>query len=370
MSISLTLPQAPAARSSIWQRQIHPGRKLRLKERQQLYQQWSILLRAGLGIIDCLDILIGQAAAPHIKAMLQSLRHSLESGKSLADSLAAQQSYFDAFEQQSVRIGEQTGRLALVLEQLAAFYEKRLRLKRKMMQALSYPIVVILIAMGVMAFMLGMVVPMFEDVFSRFDASLPAITQLIMDASTFFRRHVLVLFLGSVSILGLGVFLGKKEGIRLRLSKLILRIPLIGKMLLLLHMARFAAALAMLMEARVPLDRSLLLVIEMLRFAPLKACLPAVRQAVVEGETLFEAVSREKLFPMTFTQMIQVGEKTARLDEMLAHYAKVTEEAAENKLNQLTQLLEPLLILTLGGMVAVILVAMYLPMFELSSVMG
>jgi type IV pilus assembly protein PilC len=149
-----------------------------------------------------------------------------------------------------------------------------------------------------------------------------------------------------------------------------LSIPLIGPMLLQLHMARFSAGLAMLMEAKVPLDQALDLVREMVRFAPLQVALPTLREAVIQGETFCEAVARESLFPISFTQMIHVGEKTARLDEMLAHYARVTEESAENKLNQLTQLLEPILILTLGGMVAVILVGMYLPMFELSSVMG
>ncbi len=369
MAIALNTPPRKA-QPPIWQRQIFIGKKLKLKERQQLYQQWSTLLGAGLGIIDCLEIIIGQTRLPHIRDMLLRLKAGLEGGNSLSDSFAAEKGWFDSFEQQSIRIGEQTGRLAQVLGQLAAFYEKQLRLRRKLMQALSYPIVVITIAIGVVAFMLGKVVPMFEDIFSRFDAALPAITQLIMDASSVFRTHLGWLMLSALLVSMLGWRLSKNAVFQLQAAKLLLRLPLIGKLLLELHLARLSAALAMLLEARVPLDRALRLLEGMLRFAPLRASLPAVRQAVVQGESLCEAAGREKLFPLSFIQMLQVGEKTARLDEMLTHHARVSEEAAENRLNQLTQLLEPLLILSLGGLVAIILIAMYLPMFELSNVMG
>jgi type IV pilus assembly protein PilC len=238
------------------------------------------------------------------------------------------------------------------------------------MQALSYPIVVILIAVGVVAFMLGMVVPMFEDIFSRFDATLPAITQAIMGASAFFRNHIFFLLGFLLLVGGLGMYLAKKASVRLFLSNLILKVPIVGNMLLHLHMARLASGLNMLMEAKVPLDQALGLVQEMLGFAPFSVVMRRVRETVIQGESFNEAVKREKIFPISFTQMIAVGEKTARLTEMLAHYAKATEEEAEARLNQLTQLLEPMLILTLGGLVALILVAMYLPMFELSSVMG
>lgn len=355
---------------SIWQRQLFASQKLKLKERQRLYQQWSILLKAGLSIIDCLDILIGQVPSAPIEELLSKLKSGLEKGESLSNSFAAQGDQFTAFEQHSIRIGEQTGQLGQVLAQLASFYEKRLGLRRKMIQALSYPLVVILIAVGVVAFMLGTVVPMFEDIFNRFDATLPGITQAIMHASGFFRNHILFLLGLLMLIGGLGVYLSKKAIVRLFLSNLILKLPLIGRMVLHLQMARLAAGLGMLMEAKVPLDQALDLVQEMMGFAPLRAVIPRIHQAVIQGSSFNEAVKKEKIFPISFVQMIQVGEKTARTDEMLDHYAKATEEEAEVQLNQLTQLLEPMLILTLGGLVALILVAMYLPMFELSSVMG
>jgi len=191
-----------------------------------------------------------------------------------------------------------------------------------------------------------------------------------MDASTFFRMNIGMVFGGLTMSLVLVLWLRKRPVVQHLSASFLLKIPLVGNMLLQLHLARLAAGMAMLLQAKVPLDQATSLMVDMVRFAPLRAPLLRMREAIIQGEMLWEAAARERIFLQDFIQILQVGEKTAQLCEMLSHYAEIAEGGAEARLNQLTQLLEPLLILSLGGIVALILVAMYLPMFELSSVMG
>lgn len=359
-----------AKKDSIWDRDIRLGPPLGMKDKQSLYQMLAVLLESGLGILDCLEVLIDQSKKKAHTQLLEDIQVELQAGKSLSESIEAKPSYFNAFEIHSLKMGEETGRMAYVLKSLATFYEKRIKLKRKVLQAFSYPISVIVIAVLVLAFMIGKVVPMFKDIFDRFDTDLPPITQTILSLSDFFRDNFGYLLLGTI-ILGLGLFrLNKLEVFRAFRSAVLLRIPIIGKVILKLQLSRFCYAFALLLKSKVNLDQALALLQSTVTFYPIQKILPKIRQEVVEGETLYQSIKPYRIFPSFFTQIIRVGEKTARLDEMLEKLAQNLEEESEAGVNQLTQFLEPLLIIILGLMVAVILVAMYLPMFELSQAIG
>ena len=167
------------ATPSLWQREIRLGNPLKMKDRQQFYQLLGILLDSGLGVLDCLSVLQEQLKGKELSRILSQLQRDLEGGNSLSEAMANQPQRFSAFERQSIRMGEQTGKMGEVLSRISVFYEQRIRLRRKVVQALSYPVAVVLVAILVLGFMIAFVVPMFEDVFARFDAALPPLTQAI-----------------------------------------------------------------------------------------------------------------------------------------------------------------------------------------------
>jgi type IV pilus assembly protein PilC len=376
----LKLPQQAPSRSasapssqgqsSIWDRNLRLGPVLRLKDRRDLFQLLGILLGSGLGIIDCLEVLQDQARNPAIRQLLDQIRGQLADGLSLSESLARQAAHFTDFEVYSLRMGEQTGKTPAVLSNLASLYEKRIKLRRKVIQALSYPVAVILIALLVLTFMITFVVPMFQDIFARFDAELPPITRAILRLSDFALAYGLYA-LGTGIVAGILAWRMRNHPLaRSGSSYLLLRTPFLGQLLLKLHLARMCYTFSSLLAARVNLDRALELLEKLITFYPLQLALVDIRKAVIEGSSLYEALRVHPVFPVFVTQIIKVGEKTAQLDQMIEKLAQSLEEESEAGISQLTQFLEPLLIVILGVMVAVILISMYLPMFELSNAIG
>ncbi len=355
---------------SIWNKEISFGPLLSLKDRQNLYHLMAILLESGLGILDCLQVIMEQSKKRKLRSLLTEIFEDLEAGESLSESLSHRKKHFNAFEVHTIRMGEQTGRMAYVLKSLAALYEKRIKLKRKVIQAFSYPIAVIVIAVLVLSFMIGKVVPMFEDIFNQFDAALPPITQAILDFSAFFRANLQWIALGTIAIITFFFQLRKNKQFRHFRTALMLKTPIFGRVMLKLQLSRLCYTFALLLKSKVKLDQALELLESIITFYPIQKRLPIIRQEVIEGGTLHDAIRKHDIFPPFLIQIIRVGEKTARLDEMLETLAQNLEEESEAGVSQLTQFLEPVLIIVLGLMVALILVAMYLPMFELSGAVG
>lgn len=353
--------------SSIWDKEIRFGSKVSLKEKLHLYQMLGILLKSGLGIMDCLEVLLEQLPKKYIREILLLVQKDLSAGIPLSQSFEKHPDIFTPFEIKSIHMAEQTGRMPEILASLAQLFEKRIRLKRKVSQALSYPIAVILVAVLVLSFMIAFVVPMFEDIFSRFDSALPPITDAILKLSHAFTTHIgkLLGLLGIFVIMIL--YLRKKPLFRKLQSQVLLKIPLLGKLMLKLQLSRFCYTFALLLKSRVNMDKSLSLLEQIIPFYPLQSVMGEIRTAVIGGATLYEAISQHEIFPSFFRQIIKVGEKTARVEQMLENLGKNLEEESEAGISQLTQFLEPVLIIVLGLMVAIILVAMYLPMFELSN---
>ncbi|MEO1450350.1 MAG: type II secretion system F family protein [Bacteroidota bacterium] len=359
-----------AARPSIWQRDIQFGNAFPAKARQQFYHTLGLLLESGLGLLDCMEVMVDQFPQKTLSAMLTSLQEDLVAGASLSQALAKQKRFFSPFEVFTLKMGEQTGQMATMLQGLAHYYEKRVALRRKLTQAFSYPVAVIVIALLVMSFMIGFVVPMFEDIFSRFDAKLPPITQRILDLANAFEQYGLWILLGIGGLI-VGIrTLRNNPGWRRFWSKVGLRLPGLGPLWLKIHLARLCYSFSLLLKAKVNLDQALVLLAEVTPFFPLQVALKRVHANVLEGLALHEAVKQEDIFPLFFRQMVKVGEKTARLDQMFEQMAHNLEAESDASLSQLTRFLEPVLIIFLGGIVAVILVAMYLPMFELSNAVG
>ncbi|MEM6801596.1 MAG: type II secretion system F family protein [Bacteroidota bacterium] len=352
---------------SIWDKELSFGKKVSLKDKAEFYHMLGILLKSGLGILDALEVLIDQIRNKKLRSILIQIKQELEGGLPLSESFGRYPKIFSPFEIHSIKMAEETGRMHEILSRISLLYEKRIRLRRKISQALSYPISVIGVAILVLGFMIAFVVPMFEDIFSRFDSALPPITEAILSISKAFTTHAGKLVIGVLSLSTSFIYLSKKESFRKYKSSLLLKVPILGKLMLKLQLSRFAYSFALLLSSRVNMDKSLSLLSEIIQFHPIQAALPIIQADIIEGDSLYVALSRHKIFPAFFQQIIKVGEKTARIDEMLENMGQNLEEESEAGIAQLTQFLEPVLIIVLGLMVAVILVAMYLPMFELSN---
>ncbi|MEM7512994.1 MAG: type II secretion system F family protein [Bacteroidota bacterium] len=355
---------------SIWNRELIIGPPVSLKDRQQFYQLLGVLLSSGLSIIDSMEVLQEQLAKRKLKLIVSRIREQLESGFSLAESMEKNPKYFSPFEVYNVLMGEKTGKLKDILQNMAFFYEKRLKLRRKVRQAMTYPLVVIGIAILVMIFMINYVVPMFQDVFKRFDAELPPVTKFILSLTNGMDQYgwIGLLLVGIIAIIFFR--LRRIEGWRSFTSQSSLKLPIWGPLLLKLQLARFSYTFSLLIRSKITLDQALALMHKILRFPPLQQAVLQIQQEVSVGKSLFEAMKKHTVFPTYFLQIVRVGEKTAKLGEMMEKMAESLEEESEAGVQQLTQFLEPLLIILLGGMVAVILVAMYLPMFELGNAIG
>lgn len=361
--------QAPA-KPNIWNREIELSPAFGGKEKHRFFQMLGVLLDAGLGISEALEVIEGQQKKRLHKAIVGKIIASLNEGLSLSEALARQPKYFNTFERYSIQMGEHSGQMNLVLQDLSSFHEKRQKLKRKMTQAFSYPLVVILIAGGVVFFMVNFVVPMFRDIFARFDAELPAITQAVLSLSDFTTQYGLYIFLAMGALL-LGFFRARnRTWFRRASSLLMLRIPLIGPIIRKVQVSRYCYSLALMLRSKVNLDQALQLLEKVVTFEPLQRSIGPMRREVEEGKTFHEAMEKHKIYPLMMQQMVRVGERTARLDDMLEQVAKTYEEESETGINTLTSLLEPLLIVVLGVVVGLILVSMYLPMFELSNTFG
>lgn len=355
---------------SIWKREITLGKAFGGKEKQLLFQQLSVLLGAGLSITESLEVFGDQHPRQKVRVVVKQIGDALNEGKSFSTALGAHSQYFSVFEVQSILMAERAGQMVAVLKDLALYHEKRQKLQRKFVQAFTYPIVVLLIAAGVVFFMVRYVVPMFSDVFARFGAELPGITLLVLKLSEFATEWG---WLVGLVLLVAGVVLfqvRETEQFRAWTGYGLLKVPVLGSLILKIQLSRFCYTLALMLRARVNLDQTLLLMEEAVRFVPLQKSLAGIRKDVEEGHSLHEAMGKHKIYPALMRQMVRVGEKTARLDVMMDNLARTLEDESETGVTTLTNLLEPLLIIVLGLVVGVILVSMYLPMFQLSNTIG
>ena len=358
------------AKESIWKREIELRPSFGSKEKMRFFQLLGVLLEAGLGIREALEVIREQQKKRLHKQIVAGIQSSLDDGHSLSVALERQEKYFTPFERHSIAMGEQSGQMHRVLEDLATFHDKRQKLKRKMTQAFSYPVVVTVIAGGVVFFMINYVVPMFRDIFARFDAELPAITQAVLSLSDLTTQYSGLILLFLALLVGAYFLVRRRTWYRRFTAAVTLRIPVIGPIIRKVQLSRYCYSLSLMLHSHIQLDQALALLEQVTPFEPLQRSIPTIRKEVEEGGTLFSAMSRFSIYPTMMMQMIKVGERTARLDDMLEQVAHTYDEESGAGISTLTSLLEPLLIVVLGLVVGVILVSMYLPMFELSNTFG
>jgi type IV pilus assembly protein PilC len=331
-------------------------------ELMRFTRQLAILINAGVPIMECLEILHKQEPNMVLKRVVKNVSLQVEEGKSLFDALSSQQG-FNKLYCSLVKAGEAAGILDSILNKLAEFLEKQEKLKKQVKGALTYPVIVVLVGILVIFGLMTFVVPTFVGMLKESNQEIPWVTQTVIDISDFFRNYTLLLIVGFFASGMLFVnYIKTKEG-KTQWDRITMRAPLFGMLIIKGNLGAFTRTLATMLSAGVPIIDSLEICIDTLDNTQIAKDLTKVRQAVIEGKSITEPLARITYFPPLVTQMMKVGESTGNLDNMLVKVADVFQEEVEELVGNLTKLIEPLILVVLGGMIGFVLIAMYLPIF-------
>lgn len=332
-------------------------------------RQMATMMKAGVPLVQAFDIVADGLENPNLRTLILTIRDSVASGGGFAASLREHPKYFDDLFCSLVDAGEQAGALETMLDRIATYKEKTEALKAKIKKALSYPIAVVIVAIIVTGILLVKVVPQFAETFSGFGAELPAFTLFVLNLSELAQAYWLYILVGLVAT----VFIVKEairrsETFAYAVDKYMLKFPIIGQILYLSVMARFARTLATTFAAGVPLIDALTSVAGAAGNRVYSEAIIKVREDVSTGLQLNTALRTRAIFPTLLVQMSSIGEESGALDEMLDKVAQYYEEAVDNTVDSLTSLLEPLIMSVLGVLVGGLMIAMYLPIFQLGAV--
>lgn len=335
-----------------------------LKDQVVFSRQFAAMISSGVALLRTLTIIVDQCKNRKMKATLDEVRRSVEAGLSLSDALAKHPKVFDKLFVSMVRAGEAGGILSEVLLRLADFLENRQRLNAKVRSAMVYPSVVLAVAVLVFWAMLTFVLPVFQGLFKSIGGELPAYTQFLINLSEYMRSIWMALFVICVII---GVWMLKRyhktDTGKLYIDTTILQLPLFGDLVNKVAVARFSRTFGTLIRAGVPMLSALDVVKETSGNAVVSRAIERVYNEVRQGGTVAKPMAKNTIFPPMVTQMVAVGEETGRLDDMLAKIADFYDMEVENQVDSMTSLLEPIMVVGIGGIVGSVVVGMYLPIF-------
>jgi len=327
------------------------------------------MLKSGVPLVTSFQIISGGVKNPRMRTMVEKVRAEVEGGGSLFEALRAHPVQFDELYTNLVKAGESAGVLDTILDEIASYKERIESIKGKIKKALYYPIAVIGVAIIVSAILLIYVIPQFEGIFASFGADLPAFTQAIIDASRWLRANGLFVLLGATA--GIVAFIMAKkrsQGFAHWIDRSSLKIPIIGEILEKSAIARFCRTLAITFAAGVPLVDALKIVGGATGSVVYNEAALRIREDVAVGHQLQLAMQQANVFPNMVIQMAAIGEEAGSLDEMLVKVAEAYEEEVNNSVDALSSLLEPLIIVFIGGVVGTMVIAMYLPIFKMAAV--
>jgi general secretion pathway protein F len=329
-------------------------------------RQLATLISAGLPLVECLETLGEQVERAALKRVLAHVRQQVREGGSLADALQAHPRVFSSIYVNMIRSGEASGALATVLSRLAEYTEGQARLLRTVQSALTYPLLMVVVASAILVFLLAYVVPQVLQIFRDTGQQLPLATQALVLISSFLSDHWWELSaLSACSLFGFSRVLRTDKG-RAWWDRLVLRLPWVGRLVQRLNVARVSRTLGTLLASGVPILTALDIVTQLVSNTRLRRALADARLSVQEGENLAVPLKRSGVFPGLFVQMVTVGERSGELEPMLQRAAEAYDEEVATALSRLTSILEPLTILVMGGVVLFIVLAILLPIFQLN----
>jgi type IV pilus assembly protein PilC len=338
------------------------------KDLVKFIRQFSTMIDAGLPLVQCLEILSNQEPNPRFKSALIDVKQTVEQGATFSEALRRHPKIFDDLFVNLVHAGEVGGILDTILNRLANYIEKAAKLRRQVRGALTYPTAVILIMIVVMVVLMTFVIPAFENMFAEFGAkdALPKLTQLVIYVSNVFVSNLpYIVVIAAGATFGIIQLYRRPRGKR-AVHAAILKLPIIGPVMQKITVARFARTLGTLLGSGVPILDSIQIVAKASGNMVVEEGLLYARDRISEGRSLADPLSEMKVFPSMVVQMVAVGEQTGALDTMLTKIADFYEDETDVAVAALTSLLEPMLMVLVGAMVGVVLIAMYLPIFELA----
>ena len=369
------------ARKKLQRRGIRPLRisKVKTARKRRITQeditvftrQLATMMKAGLPLMQAFEIVARGHSNPSMTEMLMQVRSDVEQGSALGKSFSKYPKYFDRFYCNLVSAGESGGVLESLLDKLAVYKEKTQAIKKKVKTALTYPIAIIVVAIALIFIMMMFVLPAFKEVYANMGAELPSLTQLVMNLSDLFVDYGwIMIILLIVSAFGLYKLHEKSPTFQKRIDALILRLPVFGTIVRKATIARWARTTSTLFAAGVPLVEVLDSVAGASGNILYEEATQDIRAKVTQGLSLTSSMQSTDMFPNMVIQMAAIGEESGSLDDMLNKAAEFYEDEVDNSVSRLSALMEPIIMVVLGSLIGILLIAMYLPLFNLGNVVG
>ena len=341
------------------------------KEFLEFNRALSILLLSKIGILDSLEMLACQTKHMKFRDIIKKIAFDIRAGKSLSKSFAKYPEIFSEIYVANLKVAEETGNISEVISEYVVYEEKFYNLKKKIAQAARYPVFVLIVSIAVVSFMLFFLIPTFQSLFASMKTEVPPVTQFLLTISTFTRDNIMILLIVIMISIPLLNYIFKSESIKRNIiDKMLLRFPVISSFYIKNLLARFSLSMSILLRSRVTLPEALKISRSVSRNNLFKEEITGIIKQIIKGETLSANIQKSSLFDFTFRKLLLAGEEGAELDKVFAlistHYTNEFDYRVEN----LTSIIEPVMILAVGSIVALILIAMYLPMFELINYLG
>jgi type IV pilus assembly protein PilC len=333
-------------------------------------RQFSTMIDAGLPIIQCMDILQSQQENATFKKMLKDIKDQVESGSTLADALKRYPKHFDSLFTNMISAGEAGGILDVILKRLAAYMEKAARLKRRVKGAMVYPAITISVAVIVVAIILIFVIPVFQEMFADFGSKLPAPTLIVIAMSDFVKSKIHYIIIALIIFFFAFKYYYRTDKGRLTVDAIALKLPVFGLLLRKVAVAKFTRTLGTMLGSGVAILEALDIVAKTAGNRIVEKAIYQVRSGISEGRTMADPLQASGVFPPMVCQMIAVGESTGALDAMLEKIADFYDEEVDQAVENLTAMIEPMMIIFLGVVVGGLIVAMYLPIFKMAGAVG
>jgi type IV pilus assembly protein PilC len=349
-----------------------PFLKKKVKEKEVVIfaRIFATMINAGLPLIQCLQLLAQQEQNQTFAKVITEIKEDIEGGSTLSDALRKHDHIFDELFINLVAAGESGGILDVILQRLSNYMEKAMKLKSKVKGAMTYPAAVLVISIGVVALLLIKVIPVFQKMFEGFGGELPGPTQFLVNLSAVAQKYFLVAIIAvAVAIFAFRRFYKTEKG-TLMIDGLILKSPVFGPLLKKVAVAKFTRTMSTMMSSGVPILEGLAIVSKTAGNKIIENALMRVRRSISEGKTIAEPLLETGIFPPMVVQMIAVGEATGALDSMLSKIADFYDDEVDSAVDAMTALLEPFMMVFLGGVVGGMIIAMYLPIFKMASVVG
>jgi len=346
------------------------GAKVTTKDLSLATRQLATMIDAGLPIVQCLDILAQQSENKLLRNTIGTIRKDVEQGCTLADALRKHPKVFDDLYVNMVEAGEAGGILNTILNRIAVFIEKANRLKKKVKGAMIYPCAIVFVAVVVVSVLMIWVIPVFAELYGSMGKALPLPTQICINISNWFVAWWYMLVAGVIGVIMAISFYYKTPQGNMNIDRLLLRMPVIGDLLRKVAIARFSQNMALLLSSGVPILDGLAITGKTAGNKVVEKAILESRISISQGKTVAEPLRDSKIFPPLVCQMVAIGESTGGLDAMLKKVAELYEEEVDDAVNNLTAMMEPMIMVVLGVILGGLVVAMYLPIFQMGDLVG